>query len=126
MLRKAKRPIFALGVAHSYGDVCLHRNGALVHNAAAGRDRDRRAAIANTCFYYPEDRGISESVRFGKLMVARIAVGLRGSAVEAPFRRTVNEVARAAMGKPTKTTVAMRRIPGRRKGYEPSTRRAGC
>jgi len=24
--------------------------------------------IADTCFYYPEDRGISESVRFGKLM----------------------------------------------------------
>ena len=24
--------------------------------------------IADTCFYYPEDRGISESVRLGKLM----------------------------------------------------------
>ena len=24
--------------------------------------------IADTCFYYPEDRGISESVRFGQLM----------------------------------------------------------
>jgi hypothetical protein len=24
--------------------------------------------IADTCFYYPEDRGISESVRFGKMM----------------------------------------------------------
>ena len=34
--------------------------------------RDRRAAIANTCFYYPEDRDISKSVRFGKLMAARI------------------------------------------------------
>jgi hypothetical protein len=24
--------------------------------------------IADTCFYYPEDRGISESVRLGKMM----------------------------------------------------------
>ena len=29
--------------------------------------------IADTCFYYPEDRGISESVRFGKEMAARVA-----------------------------------------------------
>ncbi len=29
--------------------------------------------IADTCFYYPEDRGISESVRLGKEMAARIA-----------------------------------------------------
>jgi protoporphyrinogen oxidase len=28
--------------------------------------------IADTCFYYPEDRGISESVRFGRLMAERI------------------------------------------------------
>ena len=28
--------------------------------------------IADTCFYYPEDRGISESVRFGREMAARI------------------------------------------------------
>lgn len=28
--------------------------------------------IADTCFYYPEDRGISESVRYGKLMAAGI------------------------------------------------------
>lgn len=28
--------------------------------------------IADTCFYYPEDRGISESVRFGKEMAQRI------------------------------------------------------
>jgi protoporphyrinogen oxidase len=28
--------------------------------------------IADTCFYYPEDRGISESVRFGKEMAVRI------------------------------------------------------
>jgi protoporphyrinogen oxidase len=28
--------------------------------------------IADTCFYYPEDRGISESVRFGKLMAAAV------------------------------------------------------
>ncbi|MBV8753809.1 MAG: NAD(P)/FAD-dependent oxidoreductase [Hyphomicrobiales bacterium] len=29
--------------------------------------------IADTCFYYPEDRGIAESVRLGKAMVERIA-----------------------------------------------------
>ena len=29
--------------------------------------------IADTCYYYPEDRGISESVRFGKLMAERIS-----------------------------------------------------
>lgn len=29
--------------------------------------------IADTCFYYPEDRGISESVRLGREMAARIA-----------------------------------------------------
>ncbi len=28
--------------------------------------------IADTCFYYPEDRGISESVRLGKLMADRL------------------------------------------------------
>jgi protoporphyrinogen oxidase len=28
--------------------------------------------IADTCFYYPEDRGISESVRYGKLMAQAI------------------------------------------------------
>ena len=28
--------------------------------------------IADTCFYYPEDRGISESVRFGKEMAERV------------------------------------------------------
>lgn len=28
--------------------------------------------IADTCFYYPEDRGISESVRFGKMMAEAI------------------------------------------------------
>jgi protoporphyrinogen oxidase len=28
--------------------------------------------IADTCYYYPEDRGISESVRFAKLMVERL------------------------------------------------------
>lgn len=28
--------------------------------------------IADTCFYYPEDRGISESVRYGKLMAAAV------------------------------------------------------
>jgi protoporphyrinogen oxidase len=29
--------------------------------------------IADTCFYYPEDRGIAESVRLGKAMADRIA-----------------------------------------------------
>jgi protoporphyrinogen oxidase len=28
--------------------------------------------IADTCFYYPEDRGIAESVRFGKKMAALV------------------------------------------------------
>jgi hypothetical protein len=28
--------------------------------------------VADTCFYYPEDRGVSESVRWGKLMAAAI------------------------------------------------------
>jgi protoporphyrinogen oxidase len=28
--------------------------------------------IADTCFYYPEDRGISESVRYGKLMAQAV------------------------------------------------------
>jgi len=32
----------------------------------------RGLQIADTCFYYPEDRGISESVRFGKMMAAGI------------------------------------------------------
>ena len=30
--------------------------------------------IADTCFYYPEDRGISESVRFGLMLANNIAV----------------------------------------------------
>lgn len=30
--------------------------------------------IADTCFYYPEDRGIAESVRLGRIMAERIAV----------------------------------------------------
>jgi protoporphyrinogen oxidase len=29
--------------------------------------------IADTCFYYPEDRGICESVRYGKLMAEAVA-----------------------------------------------------
>lgn len=29
--------------------------------------------IADTCYYYPEDRGISESVRYGKLIAAGVA-----------------------------------------------------
>jgi protoporphyrinogen oxidase len=32
----------------------------------------RGLQIADTCFYYPEDRGISESVRFGKVMAERV------------------------------------------------------
>ena len=28
--------------------------------------------IADTCFYYPEDRGISESVRLGREMAERV------------------------------------------------------
>jgi protoporphyrinogen oxidase len=32
----------------------------------------RGLQIADTCFYYPEDRGIAESVRFGKLMAERV------------------------------------------------------
>jgi protoporphyrinogen oxidase len=30
--------------------------------------------IADTCFYYPEDRGIAESVRMGRTMAARLSV----------------------------------------------------
>jgi protoporphyrinogen oxidase len=30
--------------------------------------------IADTCFYYPEDRGISESVRVGKEMAGAVPV----------------------------------------------------
>lgn len=30
--------------------------------------------VADTCFYYPEDRGIAESVRFGQEMAARLGV----------------------------------------------------
>jgi protoporphyrinogen oxidase len=33
----------------------------------------RGLQIADTCFYYPEDRGIAESVRLGRLMAERIA-----------------------------------------------------
>lgn len=29
--------------------------------------------IADTCFYYPEDRGVAESVRLGRAMAARVA-----------------------------------------------------
>ena len=29
--------------------------------------------IADTCYYYPEDRGISESVRFGREMAEHVA-----------------------------------------------------
>ena len=29
--------------------------------------------IADTCFYYPEDRGVSESVRLGQDMAGRLA-----------------------------------------------------
>jgi len=33
----------------------------------------RGLQVADTCFYYPEDRGIAESVRLGKLMAASIS-----------------------------------------------------
>jgi len=33
----------------------------------------RGLQIADTCFYYPEDRGISESVRLGKIMAENVA-----------------------------------------------------
>ena len=39
--------------------------------------------IADTCFYYPEDRGIAESVRLGQEMAARLGVV---SATAAPSR----------------------------------------
>ena len=29
-------------------------------------------SIADTCFYYPEDRGVSESIKFAKGMVAAL------------------------------------------------------
>jgi protoporphyrinogen oxidase len=34
--------------------------------------------IADTCFYYPEDRGVSEGVRYGKLMARSITASLEG------------------------------------------------
>jgi protoporphyrinogen oxidase len=34
--------------------------------------------IADTCFYYPEDRGISESLRYGKLMAQAIPASREG------------------------------------------------
>lgn len=34
--------------------------------------------IADTCFYYPEDRGVSESARFAKILVANMARALKG------------------------------------------------
>ncbi|MEP3477402.1 MAG: NAD(P)/FAD-dependent oxidoreductase [Hyphomicrobiales bacterium] len=36
--------------------------------------------IADTCYYYPEDRGISESVKLGKQMVEAINTPLKGEA----------------------------------------------
>jgi protoporphyrinogen oxidase len=33
----------------------------------------RGLQIADTCFYYPEDRGISESVRLGREMAERLS-----------------------------------------------------
>ncbi len=32
----------------------------------------RGLQIADTCFYYPEDRGIAESARLGKSMAERV------------------------------------------------------
>ncbi|APH58115.1 FAD dependent oxidoreductase [Granulibacter bethesdensis] len=34
--------------------------------------------IADTCFYYPEDRGISESVRYGRLMAQSVEASIKG------------------------------------------------
>jgi protoporphyrinogen oxidase len=34
--------------------------------------------IADTCFYYPEDRSVSEGARFGKLMAGSIAASIEG------------------------------------------------
>jgi protoporphyrinogen oxidase len=34
--------------------------------------------IADTCFYYPEDRGVSEGVRYGKLIARSIPASLEG------------------------------------------------
>ncbi len=36
--------------------------------------------IADTCYYYPEDRGISESVKLGKQRVEAINTPLKGEA----------------------------------------------
>jgi protoporphyrinogen oxidase len=33
----------------------------------------RGLQIADTCFYYPEDRGIAESIRLGRAMADRVA-----------------------------------------------------
>ncbi len=38
--------------------------------------------VADTCFYYPEDRGIAESLRLGQQMAERLGMGVR-DAVEA-------------------------------------------
>ena len=32
----------------------------------------RGLQAADTCYYYPEDRGISESVRYGKMMAEAV------------------------------------------------------
>jgi hypothetical protein len=39
-----------------------------------------RLQIADTAFYYPEDRGVSESFRFARLMVRNLADGQAGRA----------------------------------------------
>jgi protoporphyrinogen oxidase len=36
--------------------------------------------IADTCFYYPEDRGIAESVRLGRRMARNLSANEMGSA----------------------------------------------
>jgi hypothetical protein len=28
--------------------------------------------IADTCYYYPEDRGVGESIRFGRMMAEAV------------------------------------------------------
>jgi protoporphyrinogen oxidase len=41
--------------------------------------------IADTCYYYPEDRGIAESVRVGSVMATSIERAAAAEIVETPF-----------------------------------------
>ena len=46
--------------------------------------------VADTCFYYPEDRGISESVRYGRMMAAAL-----GHAIPEPISGRTSSVSGA-------------------------------